>query len=558
MKKEIRTHTIRMTGTFVLLLALAAWQLDFVIVSINANIYLNATIIGVFLFGVFLAYRGVLGLRTELQAFDALKEEFNDTRVDVTADEGDPNWRYNRCKKPAIMFTRPLILGQSYSLCSDEIGRTGDLQLTAGTMSTLVEGIDIRLDEQRSLLNYVVGILVMLGLIGTFVGLMGTLASVGEIIGGLDLSGGAGPEVIQNLMTSLQKPLEGMATGFSSSLFGLITSLTLGLMTRFNSQALNVVRMSFETWLGGVAQIEGDQTGKPTEDGDGSGAGIGLEGNEKRLMFRTARNVVVNSTKVATATEVLAAHIADLRVEQKSNREAMASIAQHVAVLTETQDRFAVSVNQVAQTLSTQSDIVSTLRSMSDAFQDHRARVDVSLNETSRLVQQTMKANEAVARRMADVSDLVSRQEGVPARLKGIETYLSERFRATSTDLQDQYSRIESIEQTVVPHLRSEESRERAELLAKLDQLIAVSRISDGDAQALKDLARLYRAQGLSESEIAEHFDLPDVPQEPTAAVPEEPVNPSVGSTGTPNEDQLDETFGLFDPAPDADAAKTG
>jgi hypothetical protein len=109
--------------------------------------------------------------------------------------------------------------------------------------------------RERGLVGYVSGLAIFLGLIGTFVGLMEMVHSVGGIIGSL-AGANASPESIQNLIKALQAPLTGMAQGFSASLFGLFASLVLSLIGRFANSANYSVKEQFESWLTSVSQLE--------------------------------------------------------------------------------------------------------------------------------------------------------------------------------------------------------------------------------------------------------------------------------------------------------------
>lgn len=298
MFNEIRGQIYKMTFVLFLLASLGLWQITFVITAIEANIFLNMTIFGTFGFGAFVAYRNVMGLKNEVHAFDALKEEYEDNCNSELQEASDPYWRYYRCENDAVVFQKPNILEHPFQIISEEIGRTGALAMSTGTMQNLSDSVDARLDEQKSLVSYVTGILVMLGLIGTFVGLMVTLSSVGAIIGNLDLTGGAGAEAIQGLMDGLKVPLQGMATGFSSSLFGLITSLALGLIGRFGNQASSVLKTNFETWLAGVAIVgEATSTKNP--------GGFGFQERQLDLMFRVARFSLISNSRMMTTVDAL-------------------------------------------------------------------------------------------------------------------------------------------------------------------------------------------------------------------------------------------------------------
>ncbi|MEZ5840907.1 MAG: hypothetical protein R3D02_10965 [Hyphomicrobiales bacterium] len=272
MRKNIQTQLFKMLVVLGLVLGLVAWKHNFVWTGINSNLYLNGTIIGTYLFGVVLVFRMVLGLKNEEHAFASLQEVYEDLRTEKTRGGSDPFWRHYRCLEPGIVFERPKIFGHIFEITLEELLRTKHLRVSVETMQNLVRGIDTRLADERSLLAYVTGILVFLGLIGTFIGLMDMVSSVGGIIGSLAGGGGGDPSAaFAKLITDLQAPLVGMATGFSSSLFGLFTSLTLGLMSRFGNQATGVLKSYFEAWLAGVAQIEKDED----DDHGGQQAGAG-------------------------------------------------------------------------------------------------------------------------------------------------------------------------------------------------------------------------------------------------------------------------------------------
>lgn len=127
--------------------------------------------------------------------------------------------------------------------------------LSALSLRTVLEGIRGRLDESREISRYLIGLLVFLGLLGTFWGLLGTIGSVGGIIGGLEVGDKDYGQMFQALKAGLQKPLQGMGTAFSSSLFGLGGSLILGFIDIQANHAQNRFFNDLEEWLSGVTQL---------------------------------------------------------------------------------------------------------------------------------------------------------------------------------------------------------------------------------------------------------------------------------------------------------------
>src|SRR3989337_973111 len=108
--------------------------------------------------------------------------------------------------------------------------------------------IATRLDEARDILRYMTGLLVFLGLLGTFWGLIETVSSVGNVIQGL-MTGGENGNLFDSLREGLAAPLGGMGISFSSSLFGLAGSLVLGFLDLQTSQAQNRFYTDLEDWL---------------------------------------------------------------------------------------------------------------------------------------------------------------------------------------------------------------------------------------------------------------------------------------------------------------------
>jgi hypothetical protein len=127
--------------------------------------------------------------------------------------------------------------------------------LSALSLRTVLEGIRGRLDESREISRYIIGLLVFLGLLGTFWGLLGTISSVSGIVGALDVGDENYGQMFHALKAGLQEPLRGMGTAFSSSLFGLGGSLILGFIDIQANHAQNRFFNELEEWLSGVTQL---------------------------------------------------------------------------------------------------------------------------------------------------------------------------------------------------------------------------------------------------------------------------------------------------------------
>ncbi|QBK31725.1 MotA/TolQ/ExbB proton channel family protein [Roseitalea porphyridii] len=138
--------------------------------------------------------------------------------------------------------------------------------LTTLSMRSILDSIGTRLDESRDTSRYLIGLLVFLGLLGTFWGLLATIGSIGTTIQSLDPGTGDTNDILDSLKSGLSAPLEGMGTAFSSSLFGLSGSLVLGFLDLQAGRAQNRFYTELENWLSSVTQM--DQSGVPLPASD--------------------------------------------------------------------------------------------------------------------------------------------------------------------------------------------------------------------------------------------------------------------------------------------------
>src|SRR5437879_6192582 len=195
-----------------------------IVTAFFANPGLNALIGAVLLIGIILSFRQVVRLYPEV----AWVNNF------PTPDPGLAGDRH-----PTLLAPMAAILGGE---------RTGRMSISQQTMRHLLDSIATRLDEARDISRYMTGLLVFLGLLGTFWGLIETVGSVGKVIDGLKVGGDAGA-LFDTLKEGLAAPLGGMGISFSSSLFGLAGSLVLGFLDLQMSQAQNRFHTDLEDWL---------------------------------------------------------------------------------------------------------------------------------------------------------------------------------------------------------------------------------------------------------------------------------------------------------------------
>jgi hypothetical protein len=249
---------------------------------------LNGLIIGVLVVGILLAFVQVVRLFREVRwvnSFRAGSEE-----------------------------SEPVLLAPMKALLS----RSSAMALSTLSMRTILDSIATRLDETRDVSRYLVGLLVFLGLLGTFWGLLQTIGSIGDTIRALDPGSGDANDVLESLKSGLSAPLEGMGTAFSSSLFGLSGSLVLGFLDLQAGRAQTRFYTELENWLSSVTDLSSDipvvDTGK-----------VGTA-DEIRLLSERLRGMQENggsNQRVANAMANLADGISGLVKNMRSEQQMM-------------------------------------------------------------------------------------------------------------------------------------------------------------------------------------------------------------------------------------------
>jgi len=237
---RLQTFLTRMIIFLAIVVGVVGLLFDVVARAFMSNPALNGLILGVLLLGIAYSFRQVLRLSPEFRWMETYRR--NQPGLSVQA-------------PPRLLSPMANMLGE----------RGGRVTLSAVSMRTLLDSIGARLDESRDISRYLIGLLIFLGLLGTFWGLLETINSVGGVIQGLSVGQGDFVTVFNDLKAGLQAPLGGMGTAFSSSLFGLAGSLVLGFLDLQGSQAQNRFFNELEEWLSGLTRI----TGGPLT-GDGS------------------------------------------------------------------------------------------------------------------------------------------------------------------------------------------------------------------------------------------------------------------------------------------------
>jgi len=252
-----------------------------IVLAFFANPGLNALIGVVLLIGILLSFRQVIRLYPEISWV-------NNFRI------ADPGLALDR--HPTLLAPMAAILGGE---------RTGRMTITQATMRHLLDSIATRLDEARD-------ILVFLGLLGTFWGLIETVGSVGKVIDGLKVGGDAGA-LFDTLKQGLAAPLGGMGISFSSSLFGLAGSLILGFLDLQSSQAQNRFYTDLEDWLATTVRQYGDD--------DAPSGDLSAALDKLRATVEEGGGGRTTTTAMSNLAEAIQGLVAHMRTEQQMIRE---------------------------------------------------------------------------------------------------------------------------------------------------------------------------------------------------------------------------------------------
>ncbi len=250
-----------------------------------ANPGLNGLILGCLGIGILLALWQVIRLFREVRWVNELRGARPDLALQAT----------------------PSLLAPIATLLGDKAGRS---MISTSTLRSVLESVGMRLDEGREVSRYLTGLLVFLGLLGTFWGLLDTVGSVGKVIGAMQ-TGRDATVLFDELKTGLQAPLAGMGISFSSSLFGLAGSLILGFLDLQAGQAQTRFYNELEDWLSTTAT-----DALPGDTGDLSSAVERLN----RLISSQSGAAVTNQS-LASLAEGIQQLVEHMRTEQQQIRD---------------------------------------------------------------------------------------------------------------------------------------------------------------------------------------------------------------------------------------------
>ncbi len=335
-----------MVGFLVISAAVAVVLFSGLQSAFMANPGLNGLIFGVFVIGVVMVFRQVIRLEPEVKWIES----------------------QNRSDESITVRRPPELLAPMAAMLGEKRGKM--MSLSAVSMRTLLDGIAVRLDESRDVTRYLTGLLIFLGLLGTFWGLLQTVTSIGAAIGALSVGSGDMGVMFDSLKQGLEAPLHGMGTAFSSSLFGLIGSLIIGFLDLQAGKAQNRFYSDLEEWLSSATRLS---SGGGIGEGDGSvPAYVGA------LLEQTAESV-----------DDLRRIIARGEDDRAQTNAALMGLAERLANLTD--------LMRAGQ---------SSVVSLDDATRDHLRNLDVHM---LRLVEETTRGRQQMIDELRGEIKLLSR-----------------------------------------------------------------------------------------------------------------------------------------------------
>ncbi len=240
---EPRAYIFRMLLCVIFVVLIGAVLFEPLWLSFQANVVINGVILGALAIGIIYTFRRVTTLWPEIRW---IKE-------------------FRRAEPGLTVPTRTALLAPMSAMLRE---RTGPMRLNTLTMRSILDSIGARLDESRDLSRYMIGLLIFLGLLGTFWGLLDTVNSVGTAVRSLSVDTGTSENVFADFQSALEGPLAGMGTAFSSSLFGLAGSLVVGFLDLQAASAQNRFYNDLEEWLSTVTTI--DMAPDPSGAGGGT------------------------------------------------------------------------------------------------------------------------------------------------------------------------------------------------------------------------------------------------------------------------------------------------
>jgi hypothetical protein len=323
----------------------------------------------VLLFGIIYIFRRVFGLKPEIRWIEAF-----------------------RTNKPGFSLqAAPRLLAPIASTLGEQ-ERRGRLVLPAMSVRYLLDSISARLDESRDISRYQIGLLIFLGLLGTFWGLLQTIGAVSQVINELSIGEGDLVTLFDELKAGLAAPMGGMGTAFGSSLFGLAGSLILGFLDLQAGQAQNTFYNDMEEWLSGLTRLSGSESMQ-------FGGEVNIPAYVQAMLEQTAENLESLQRTVARSEE-----------NQATVHSGLVSLSERLSALG---DQIATEQALLARLISSQEELRPVLARLAEAeggfdeaTRNHVRNMDVYL---ARLLDETVQGRHQMTHELRSEIKMVAR-----------------------------------------------------------------------------------------------------------------------------------------------------
>jgi hypothetical protein len=333
------------------------------------NPLLNGLILAVLLIGILYIFRRVFVLKPEIGWIEAF-----------------------RTSKPGFSLQAAPRLLAPVAAALGEQERRGRFLLPAMSARYLLDSISARLDESRDISRYLVGLLIFLGLLGTFWGLLETIGSIGQVLSGLSVGEGDLVTMFEELKAGLSAPVGGMGTAFGSSLFGLAGSLVLGFLDLQASQAQNSFYNDVEEWFSGLTRLSGAE---PL-----MGSDVNIPAYVQALLEQTAENLEGLQRSVARSEE-----------NQATVHSGLIALTERLSALG---DQIATEQALLARLISSQEELRPVLARLAEAdgggvdeaTRNHIRNMDVYL---ARLLDETVQGRSQMTHELRSEIKMVAR-----------------------------------------------------------------------------------------------------------------------------------------------------
>jgi hypothetical protein len=369
-------YLIRMLIFLVAVAIVAALLSPVLITAFDNNPVLNSLILLILLLGIGWNLNQVLRLRPEV----VWLETYQTSRSRLAA-------------LPSPKLLAPMASMLAMREGRDSSGEHRHFTLSATAMRSLLDGIASRLDESRELSRYMTGLLIFLGLLGTFWGLLKTVTSVSDVIGSMTLGNGDMNLMFEQLKTGLARPLAGMGTAFSASMYGLAGALVLGFLDLTAGQAQNRFFNELEEWLAGLTRLSSGVLA----EGEGS-----VPIYVQALLEQTAENMESlqhvmtrdeeSRSQANQAVMTLNERLAALADTMRANQHLMLRIAESQAALGPAMQRLAELQGGDEASRAHLRNIELYLQRMLTETEQGRARATADLRNDLRLLTRTVAA----------------------------------------------------------------------------------------------------------------------------------------------------------------------